>query len=229
MANDFNDIRKRLDTPILVTESNKIPKTFSLYKAITGVKQGDNDGEAKLYKANINVRDKTVRKFITENLDKSSKKSILPGQMILFDYFEPQTKEDLEYYDAKPCTIFFGKFQTEDGERVIGFNIHYYPPKLRYQIMSRIFEIFRPIYEKNWNKVLESEVDAFDYKTLIKLLQRNDLGFGIRMYIPSLMNNIIPIPSKYFQKIVFTEGYFKKRTREQILNYWKNWSKKHSK
>jgi hypothetical protein len=57
---------------------------------------------------------------------------------------------------------------------------------------------------------------------LIHQLQKAKLDFGVRMYIPSLMGNIKPIPPKYWQKAVFSEGHFKKETREQILNYWKN-------
>jgi hypothetical protein len=53
-------------------------------------------------------------------------------------------------------------------------------------------------------------------------LQKAKLDFGIRMYIPQLMHQIQPIPPKDWQKAVFTEGHFRKETRVQILNYWKN-------
>ena len=56
----------------------------------------------------------------------------------MFDYFEPATEEDLEYYDAMPCTIFFGIIKTEEGPRVMGFNNHYYPPKIRFK---KIFDL----------------------------------------------------------------------------------------
>ena len=140
----------------------------------------------------------------------------------MFNYFEPATKDQLEYYDAMPCTIFFGILNTPRGKRVVGFNIHYYPPKIRYQLMNRIYEIFRPIYENNFNKPLTSEVSYFNYKMLISQLEKAKLDFGIREYIPMLMAKVTPIPVSGWQKAVFTEGHFKKETRQQILNYWKN-------
>ena len=196
-----------------VVKKEKPPKDFQLIKAIRA---------ESLHKNNIIRRDKTVRKYVDENLQVHGEPSIVPGQLIMFNYFEPATKEELEYYDAMPCTIFFGIVNTENGKRVIGFNIHYYPPRIRYQVLDRIFEIFRPIYLQSWNEPLKEEMSFFNYKMLIHQLKKAQLDFGIRMYIPKLMASITPIPVKDWQKVVFTEGRFKKQTREAILKYWKN-------
>ena len=200
-------------------------KDFQLIKAIRGKKQKNNDGESFLYKSNIKVRDRRVRKLV-ESLPSKTSKSIFPGQLIMFNYFEPKTKEQLKYYDAMPCTIFFGVINTSNGVRVLGFNIHYYPPRMRYELMDRIFDIFKPIYLKNWDDPLKKEMSDFNYKMLINQLQKAKLEFGIREYIPSLMAQITPIPPKLWQKAVFTEGRFKKVTREAIMNYWTNWKSK---
>lgn len=202
--------------------NTKPAKDFQLIKAIRGKKQKNNDGEASLYKANIQRRDKSVRKFIDESVQKKSTGSITPGQLVMFNYFQPKTEEQLKYYDAMPCTIFFGIIKTKEGPRVIGFNIHYYPPRIRYELLDRIFDIFKPFYLESWNGALDSEISEFNYKMLIRQLQKAKLDFGIREYIPSLMAKITPIPPMYWQKAVFTEGRFKKETRAQILTYWKN-------
>lgn len=194
-------------------KKEKPPKDFSLIKAIRS---------ESLHKNNVIRRDKQVRKYVDEHLEVKGRPSVVPGQLVMFDYFEPATKEDLEYYDAMPCTIFFGVVNTEKGKRVLGFNIHYYPPRIRYQVMNRIFEIFKPLYLKAWNEPLKEEMSYFNYKMLINQLQKAKLDFGIRMYIPKLMASVTPIPVKDWQKVVFTEGRFKKQTREAILNYWKN-------
>ena len=208
-----NNKEQKTKSAVFKRNANKAPKKFDMYEAIRG---------EKLYKANVKRRDTVVRKFVDENYDIKGKPSILPGQLIMFNYFEPATKEKLEYYDAMPCTIFFGIVNTKNGKRVIGFNIHYYPPRIRYKLMARIYEIFKPIYSKNFNTPLTSEMDYFNYKMLISQLQKAKLDFGIREYIPNLMTKIVPIPVSGWQKAVFTEGHFKKETREQILNYWKN-------
>lgn len=204
------------------TKSPKPPKDYQLIKAIRGKKQKNIEGEASLYKANVVRRDRSVRKFVDEHVETTNANPIFPGQLVMFNYFEPKTEEQLKYYDAMPCTIFFGIIKTDDGPRVMGFNIHYYPPKIRYQIMDRIFDIFKPFYLESWNEHLDNEMSDFNYKMLIRQLQKAKLDFGIRLYIPRLMHKIEPIPPKYWQKVVFTEGHFKKETRAQILNYWKN-------
>ena len=191
----------------------KAPKNFDMLKAI----QNEKD-----YKSNIQRRDKNTRRFVDEHLSPAGNRSVLPGQLIMFNYFEPATKDKLQYYDAMPCTIFFGIVNTKNGKRVIGFNIHYYPPRIRFQLMARIFEIFKPIYSKQFAEPLTEEMSYFNYKMLIDQLQKAKLDFGIREYIPNLMTKIVPIPTIHWSKAVLTEGHFRKETREQILNYWKN-------
>lgn len=204
----------------LKQKPQKPPKEYQLIKAIRGKKQKDIEGEPSLYKANVKRRDARVRKYVEENVEKENMRSVLPGQLIMFDYFYPKTEDQLEYYDAMPCTIFFGTMKTELGRRVIGFNIHYYPPRIRYMVMDRIFDIFKPFYLKNWNKSLNNEIPDFNFRMIMKQLERAKLDFGIRQYIPELMRQIRPIPPKDWQKAVFTEGRFKKQTRDQILKYW---------
>lgn len=193
--------------------SNKAPKDFDMLKAIRAEKD---------YKSNVLRRDKNSRRFIEENYKADSVRYALPGQLMMFNYFEPATKEDLQYYDAMPCTIFFGVVNTSNGKRVLGFNIHYYPPRMRFLLMNRIYEIFKPIYANQFNSPIKEEISYFNYKMLIDQLQKAKLDFGIRMYIPKLMAQVIPVPPAAWPKAVLTEGRFKKETRDQILNYWKN-------
>ena len=193
--------------------ANKAPKDFDMLKAIRAEKD---------YKSNVKRRDVNARKYIDENIEVKGRTSVLPGQLIMFNYFEPATKDKLEYYDAMPCTIFFGIVNTKNGKRVIGFNIHYYPPKIRFQLMNRIYEIFKPIYSQQFNTPLTEEMSYFNYKMLVDQLQKAKLDFGIREYIPMLMAKVTPIPVANWSKAVLTEGHFRKETREQILSYWKN-------
>lgn len=195
----------------------KAPKDFVMLKAIR---------EEKHYKSNVRRRDISSRKYIEENLEALDRSFLIPGQLVMFKYFEPATKDKLEYYDAMPCTIFFGIIDTKQGKRVLGFNIHYYPPRMRFQLINRIYEIFKPIYSKNFNKPIKTEIAYFNYKMLIEQLQKAKLDFGIREYIPNLMAGIIPIPVADWPKAVLTEGHFKKSSRQAILNYWDQWKNK---
>lgn len=162
---------------------------------------------------------------VLESLEVSSSvaKAMIPGQLVMFKYFEPKMKEELEYYDARPVTIYFNKISTENGPRYLGFNIHYYPPKIRYAVMNKIFDIYKPVYTKYFSSGSDKEMDAFDYRYLMSALEKAKLDFGVRMYIPELVAEPRIVPPKYWEIAVFTEGWFKKRTREAILRYWKRW------
>lgn len=172
--------------------------------------------------------DAIAYEYLTEHIKVMGAGNIQPGQLIIFEYFEPKTKEELEYYDSRPLTIFFNVVTTSQGKRVLGFNIHYYPPKMRYNIMNTIFSIYKPIYTKYFKEGKESAIDAFDYRYLINALESAGLEFGVRMYDPSLINRVRMIPPQMWHVAVFTEGWFKKQTRAAIMNYWKQWVKKHN-
>ena len=190
-------------------------KDFSILKEIK---------KHPLYK--ISNRDKKARAMIDEYKEQNepklkTKRFITPGQLVLFKYLNPKTKEELEYYDASPCTIFFGTFNSSQGKRVLGFNIHYFPPLLRYRIMDEIFRMYTPIYKKYFETGLPKDLDAFDYKFLTDELDRQNLSFAVRMYIPKLIGDTYIVPPKMWPTAIMTEGWFKKETRAAIMNYFK--------
>lgn len=184
--------------------------------------------------ANNVDRDKKVRKAINlykkSNKDRlKSKNNITPGQLVLFKYINPKTEEELEYYDASPCTIFFGIFNSKEGKRVLGFNIHYFPPKLRFRIMDKIYKMYKPVYTKYFETGMPKELDAFDYKYLVNELEKHNLSFAVRMYIPNLIGDTTIIPPKMWADAMLTEGWFKKDTRAHIMKLFKQDSKKKNK
>lgn len=208
--------RNRINKKVEETLPETAGPNYSLIKEIK---------KTPYYKHSADGNDEKARAFITEHVEIKGSGSIQPGQLIMFEYFEPKTKEELEYYDASPCTIFFNVVKTPEGKRVLGFNIHYYPPKMRYNIMDKIFSIYKPIYTKYFKDGKSSSIDAFDYKYLIEALEKAGLGFGVRMYIPELIKKVRMIPPQLWHVAVFTEGWFKKQTRSAIMNYWQRWRK----
>lgn len=190
-------------------------KNFSLIKEIKN---------HPLYK--ISNRDKKARAMIDEYKKETknvitSKNKIIPGQLVLFKYLNPKTKEELEYYDASPCTIFFGVFNSSQGRRVLGFNTHYFPPQIRYRIMEKIYKMYKPVYTKYFEKGATKELDGFDYRYLTEELEKHDLSFAVRMYIPQLIGDTFIVPPEMWPTALMTEGWFKKETRAAIMNYFK--------
>jgi hypothetical protein len=198
-------------------------KDFSLIKAIKA---------NPLYR--ISNRDGRARKILEDYKNsndnaKTSKTFIVPGQLVLFKYLNPKNIEELEYYDASPLTIFFNIVNTENGRRVLGFNLHYFPPQLRYIIIDKIFEIYKPVYKKYFETGVNKDIDAFDYNYLIEALNRQNLGFAVRMYIPSLIGDTLIVPPEKWSDAMFTEGWFKKETRARIMQLFKGDAKKKGK
>lgn len=173
--------------------------------------------------------DEMARTFLDDHLKVGTAGKILPGQLIIFKYFEPKTKEDLELYDASPCTIFFNVVNTQEGKRVLGFNLHYYPPKMRKQVMNTIFNIYKPVYSKYFKKGPTTALSGFDYKYIMDSLERAHLEFGVRMYIPELITDVKPIPPQMWHVACYTEGWFKKKTWSTVMRYWGQWARKHKK
>ena len=197
-------------------EPDKKKNGFDLIK--DGIKKNP------LYKKPYNTKKVEAANIIKESCEKVTK--IVPGQIVYFNYFNPITKEDLQYYDATPLTIYFNTYTSKQGTRVIGFNLHYYPPKLRYKIMNLIFKLFKPAFtnSKTWESGVQTSVQFFDYETIIEELSKYKLQFGVRQYDPKLMTDKRIVPTKWLSTALFTEGNFKKETRKQIMDYWKNWS-----
>ena len=195
-------------------------KVWSGYTMLHDIKTSELYGRGR-------VRDQIARDFISDKAPLFKINDLVPGQMLLFNYFTPKTAEELEYYDASPCTIFFNIIDTTEGKRILGFNIHYYPPKMRYKVLDRIFDIFRGQLKENFTTVQDKAVSGFDYHFLLDELDKAGLGFGVRMYIPNLIGDCRGIPVNMWKVAVFTEGWFKKATRAAIMKYWEQWANTH--
>lgn len=191
-----------------------MPKNYSLLSEI----QKD-----PLYKSKVSYRDTQSRKIL-ENLCSAAKPTkLLEGNLYMFHYYTPKTAEELEYYDAMPCTIVFGRFKSQNGSRILGFNLHYYPPKIRYQVMNKVMDIYKSSYQNVWSTGFSRDLSQIEYQNLVRSLEKANLGFGVHMYIPSLITKSQLVPPSLWHLASFSEGRFRKATREVIMKYWKRW------
>lgn len=168
------------------------------------------------------IRSKLAYKEIIHNT-KPTKKYLLPGQVVLFHYAEPKFKEELEYYDRTPFTLFLGITRTKDGNiREVGLNLHYYPPFARARILNHTYEVFKPYFDKNFNDVTGKPNTFISYKQLKHLMRTNlKIAFGIKMYIPVLRQASWVIPTRLLSTAIFTEGHFSKASLQQIFHFWR--------
>ena len=168
------------------------------------------------------IRSKLAYKEIIHNT-KPTKKYLLPGQVVLFHYAEPKFKEELEYYDRTPFTLFFGITRTKDGNiREVGLNLHYYPPFARARILNHTYEVFKPYFDKNFNDVTGKPNTFISYDRLKHLMRTNlKIAFGIKMYIPVLRQASWVIPTRLLSTAMYTEGHFSKASLQQIFHFWR--------
>ena len=169
-----------------------------------------------------NIRSKLAYKEILNGL-KPTSKYLLPGQIVCFEYLEPKFKDELEYYDRTPLTMFFGITRTKDGNiREIGLNLHYYPPHTRVNIMNKAYEVFKPYFNKYFNNPSSKPNTFISYEALKHIIKVNQkIGFGIKMYIPTLRSKSFLIPTRMLPTALFTEGHFSKATLQQIFAFWR--------
>ena len=168
------------------------------------------------------IRSKLAYKEIIHNT-KPTKKYLLPGQVVLFHYAEPKFKEELEYYDRTPFTLFLGITRTKDGNiREVGLNLHYYPPFARARILNHTYEVFKPYFDKNFNDITGKPNTFISYDRLKHLMRTNlKIAFGIKMYIPVLRQASWVIPTRLLSTAIFTEGHFSKASLQQIFHFWR--------
>lgn len=192
----------------------KMPKDYSLIKEI----QDD-----PLYRSNIPRRDARARKIIDQLGTPVGPGNLIAGNIYLMEYFYPKTEEQLLYYDAMPCSLIFGKFKTKKGEpRILAFSLHYLPPRIRFQVLNKVMELYQNIYRSIWKTGLGKDLTALGYAQLLKQLQKAKLEFAVHEYIPKLIGDTVLVPPSLWHVAAFTEGRFKKQTRQAIMNHWKN-------
>lgn len=198
--------------------SSKIydPDEIKIYKLDEAI------NEHPLAKRPTAIRSKLAYKEILHNA-KLTKKYLLPGQVVLFHYADPKFKEELEYYDKTPFTLFLGITRTNDGNiREIGLNLHYYPPFTRARILSQTYNIFKPYFDKNFNEVTGKPNTFISYDKLKHLMRHNlKIAFGVKMYIPVLRQASWLIPTRLLSTAMYTEGHFSKATLQQIYHFWR--------
>jgi len=168
------------------------------------------------------IRSKLAYKEILHNA-KLTKKYLLPGMCTIFGYDEPKYKEELEYYDRTPFTLFLGITRTNDGNiREIGLNLHLFPPFARARILTHTYNVFKPYFDKNFNDVTGKPNTFISYDRLKHLMKNNlKIAFGIRMYIPVLRRASWLIPTRLLSTAMYTEGHFSKASLQQIYHFWR--------
>lgn len=175
-----------------------------------------------LYNAVLTKRDAGERRKLFRKYRGMSARNIKPGMLMMFNYNKPKTKEQLEFYDAKPVSLFFGRVRTDEGIRVVAFNIHMMPRHARVSFLNDILKEYDDFYKDNWSEIWTRTVKKFKFNRIMKIIDNNSLNYIVRMYIPDLMEGVKFIPPEGWAMASNTEGHFKKKTLQNVIKRWKN-------
>lgn len=179
--------------------------------------------EHPLKRRPINLRSRLAYREILINT-KATTKYLLPGQMCIFEYPNPKTETDLEYFDKTPQTIFFGLTRDKKNNlREIGINIHYFPPFARTRVINTIYEVFKRYYQLQFNEPVHKVNRYINWPVLKRLCKKYKIGFAVKMYVPMLRRNTHIIPTRLWATSVFSEGHFSKDTLQNIMTYWRHY------
>ena len=216
----------RKTTPGATQELQYIQNHIYSLDEIRDFDMGEAIDESSLAAKTGHVRSKLAYKFIMENQNITAK-YLLPGQVCMFSYNDPKTKDELEYWDKTPLTLFFGAFRTKNGDiREIGLNLHYYPPFTRRKILVKVYETFKSYFQKCFNHPQHKPNMFMDYKTLKHLIGRDSkIAFGVKEYVPMLRGITYVIPTKMLPIAFYTEGHFSRATIMQVQQFWRQFKR----
>ncbi len=177
--------------------------------------------EHPLKRKPINLRSRLAYQEILRNL-KPTSKYLLPGQIVCFEYLEPKTEADLEYWDKTPLTVFCGLTRdNKNNIREIGVNLHYFPPFARTRVLNSVYEVFKRYYQMQFNES-QHKVNAYiSYRVLKSLMKKYKIGFATKMYVPSLRSRSYVVPTRLLPTALYTEGHFSKASLQQIMQFWR--------
>lgn len=188
-------------------------KNFRLDEAIN---------EHPLKRRPINLRSRLAYSEILKNT-KATTKYLLPGQICIFNYLDPKTKEELQYYDRTPMTVFFGLTRDKKNNlREVGVNCHYFPPFARTRVLNSIYEVFKQYYQLQFNEPVHKVNKYINWPVLKRLCRKYKISFAVRMYVPMLRGQTHIIPTRLLPTAMYTEGHFSKDTLNNIMTYWRH-------
>lgn len=157
-------------------------------------------------------RVRTARMFRDRDL---WRKQMTIGKMYFFDYSDPVHKDSLPIYDAFPLIFPFSSYRSKEGKEIIvGINLHYLPPALRFVVMKGLIKYRNEKRYRNSTKLM------IQWDLLKNLAESKYFEHAVHSYRTDHIKSVmIEIPSQSWELALYlpTER-FKKGSKQQAWN-----------
>jgi hypothetical protein len=129
------------------------------------------------------------------------------GRMYFF-YYDPKWKKELPYYDRFPCVIPIEQY----GDRFLGLNLHYLPPRWRAIFLARLYEI---LANKHWDERTKLKIT---YDILKSAKKFKPFQSCIKMYLKShVRSKYIRVDGEEWEiAIALPVEDFEKATKQEV-------------
>lgn len=127
-----------------------------------------------------------------------------PGTLIMFDYFDPITKDTLEYWDMNPLVLVLEPYvRKDDIIRVQGINIHLLPPNIRKLVLYQAWYLYKEAYTAQLFTDKEALQVNIEWAAIKNHLAKFSAGFAFRRYAANRQTNVIEFNQEDWTKAVW--------------------------
>lgn len=153
--------------------------------------------------------EKEAMKWFKENYAKNprkyvKRKAMKVGTLVVFDYDDPLTKDDLEYWDRNPLVLVVEPYITKGQViRVQGINLHLLPPNIRKLVLYQAWYLYKEAYTAQMFTNKDALQVNIEWQTIKSHLAKFSAGFAFRRYAIDKQKNIIEFNQEDWSKAVW--------------------------
>lgn len=153
-------------------------------------------------------RARTARMFRDKDL---WRKQIKVGQMHFFQY-DALHKDTLPVWDQYPLVFFFDSYRSKEGKEILlGINLHYLPPALRYVAMT---SLLKHRNEKRYRKNTRLQIS---WEVLSSMANSHLFEHAVKAYrADHVRSTFVEIPASSWEMVTFLPlARFKKGSNQE--------------
>ncbi|WIC41411.1 hypothetical protein MA9V1_147 [Chryseobacterium phage MA9V-1] len=200
----------------------------------SSVKDGNYDLKKRIEESEF-VRDDSaarsaaqdwLRKYMQNKDVQFKKRQMEAGKLYFFRYIKPKHMDTLDYWDKGPLVLCLGGYWSAENQYIeVGLNLHLLPPKIRQQVLIKVFDMFRQRYRGEMYAPTQRPLEL-NWQAIARPLLQYGAAFAFRSYIPHLRSQAIEFKYEDWDKAIFVPNeYLNKTTAMELRNMWADFTR----